>query len=98
MMVDPRTKHLRTVRRRQRAARRWSVIGGGLTGAAAILAPYAGLGLPDAFWAAGAGMSAVLAVWRWRDYREIRALPVPEPMDPAAQAAELRRKVVSAVS
>jgi hypothetical protein len=43
-------------------------------------------------------MSAVLAVWRWRDYREIRALPVPDPMDPAAQAAELRRKVVSAVS
>jgi hypothetical protein len=37
-------------------------------------------------------------VWRWRDFRETRALPVPEPVDPAVAAAELRRKVVSAVS
>jgi hypothetical protein len=95
---DQRTKHLRKLRRQLRGARRWSVIGGGLTGATAILAPYAGLGLPDAFWAAGAGASVVLAVWRWRDFRETRALPVPEPVDPAVAAAELRRKVVSAVS
>jgi hypothetical protein len=97
-MIDERTKHLRKLRRRQRSARRWSVIGGGLAGATAILAPYAGLGLPDVFWAAGAGASVALAAWRWRDYREIRALPVPEPLDPAVAAAQLRRKVVSAVS
>lgn len=97
-MVDQRTKHLRTLRRRLRAARRWSVIGGGLSGATAILAPYAGLGLPDAFWAAGAGASVALAIWRWRDFRELKALPVPDPVDPAVAAAELRRKVVSAVS
>lgn len=97
-MVDQRAKHLRKLRRRLRAARRWSVIGGGLGGATVILAPYAGLGLPDVFWAAGAGASVALAVWRWRDYREIRALPVPDPVDPAVAAAQLRRKVVSAVS
>jgi hypothetical protein len=97
-MMDERAKHLRKLRRRQRSARRWSVIGSGLAGATAILAPYGGLGLPDVFWAAGAGASVALAAWRWLDYREMRALPVPEPLDPAIAAAQWRRKVVSAVS
>jgi hypothetical protein len=97
-MADQRTKHLRKLRRLLRSARRWSVIGGGLSGATVVLAPYAGLGVPDAAWAAGAGASVALAVWRWRDFREMKALPVPDPVDPATAVAEMRRKVVSAVS
>jgi hypothetical protein len=97
-MADQRTKHLRRLRRLLSSARRWSVLGGGLAGATAVLVPYDGLGLGDAGWAAGAGASVALAIWRWRDYREMKALPVPEPTDPATAAAELRRKVVSAVS
>lgn len=97
-MADQRTKHLRRLRRLLGSARRWSVIGGGLAGATAILVPYEGLGVGDAGWAAGAGAAVALAVWRWRDFREMKALPVPEPTDPATAAAELRRKVVSAVS
>lgn len=97
-MADERTKHLRRLRRLLGSARRWSVIGGGLAGAAAILVPYEGLGIGDAGWAAGAGASVALAVWRWRDYRELKALPVPEPTDPATTAEMLRRKVVNAVS
>ena len=76
-MADQRTKHLRRLRRLLRSARRWSVIGGGLSGATAILAPYAGLGVPDAAWAAGAGASVALAVWRWRDFREMRRCRCP---------------------
>jgi hypothetical protein len=95
--VDERGKHLRKLKRRKRGSRRWSVLAGMLGGAAAILVPYAGIGLPDAFWAAGAGGSLVIAIWRWRDYRELAALPVPPPTDPAEAALALRRKVVSAV-
>jgi hypothetical protein len=97
-VADQRTKHLRRLRRLLNSARRWSVLGGGLGGATAILVPYEGLGLGDAGWAAGAGAAVALAVWKWRDYREMKALPVPDPTDPATAAAELRRKVVSAVS
>lgn len=97
-MADQRTKHLRRLRRLLNSARRWSVLGGGLGGATVILVPYEGLGVGDAGWAAGAGAAVALAVWKWRDYREMKALPVPEPTDPATAVAELRRKVVSAVS
>jgi len=54
-----------------------------LTAAAAVLTPYAGIGLPDAFWAAGAGASVALAWWRWSDHRQLAALPAPPPPDPA---------------
>jgi hypothetical protein len=96
-MADERSRHLRRLRRRLKGARRWSVFGGALTGATAVLVPYAGLGLPDAFWAAGAGSALMLAVWRWKDYRELAAQPVPPPTDPAEAAAALRRRIVSAV-
>jgi hypothetical protein len=98
IVADERTKHLRRLRRRRRGARRWSVLAGGFGGASAVLIPYAGLGLPDAFWAAAAGGSVVVALWRWRDFRELSALPVPPPADPALLAADLRRRLVAAVS
>jgi hypothetical protein len=75
--MDERTKHGRHLRRLRAAARRWSVLAGALVGAAAVLTPYAGLGLGDAAWAAAAGGSIVLASWRWADYRAFAAQPVP---------------------
>ncbi|MGH3647834.1 MAG: phage shock envelope stress response protein PspM [Micromonosporaceae bacterium] len=76
---DPRDRQLRRLHRLRRSARRWTVYAGGLGGATAVLVPYAGLGLPDAWWAAAAGCSMVLALFRWLDYRRIAALPLPEP-------------------
>lgn len=96
-MADARAKHLRKLKRRKRGVRTASVFAGIYGGATAILVPYAGLGLPDAIWAAAAGGSAILAFWRWRDYRELAARPVPPPQDPAMAAAELRRKVTHAI-
>jgi hypothetical protein len=81
--VDERTRYFRRLKRLRGSARRWSVVGGGLTAAAAVLTPYAGIGLPDAFWAAGAGASVALAWWRWSDHRELAALPAPPAPDPA---------------
>jgi hypothetical protein len=78
-MADARSKHLRKLRRRLRGARSMSIQAGVLAGASAILVPHAGLGAPDAVWVAAAGGSVVAAFWRWRDYREVRALPVPDP-------------------
>jgi hypothetical protein len=48
-----------------------------------VLVPYSGLGLADAFWAAAAGGSVMLAGWRWADYRAVAAQPVPSELDPA---------------
>jgi hypothetical protein len=87
--VDERTRYFRRLRRLRNSARRWSVVGGGLTAAAAVLTPYAGIGLPDAFWAAGAGASAALAWWRWSDHRELAALPAPPAPDPALAGQRL---------
>ena len=81
-MVDERARRERRMRRLRRAARRWSVVAGALVGGAAVLTPYAGLGLADAFWVAAAGGSAVLAGWRWVDYRALASQPVPA-LDPA---------------
>lgn len=94
---DPRATHLRRLRRHRRSARRWSVIAAGLTGAAAVLAPYAGLGIVDAFWAAGAGSTLLLAVFRWRDYRDVAALPLPEPARPAERNPDVVRLVATAM-
>ncbi|GGM58257.1 hypothetical protein ACFFX1_51455 [Dactylosporangium sucinum] len=96
-MATARTKHLKRLRRLHRSARGWSVRAGLLTGATAVLVPYSGLGLPDAFWAAGAGGSIAIAVWRWLDYRAFRRLPVPEEPDPALVGAAAREKLVGLV-
>ncbi|MEH1102480.1 hypothetical protein V6V16_25310, partial [Micromonospora sp. CPCC 205561] len=86
-MADERTRYFRRLSGLRRSARRWSVTAGGLGGAAAVLTPYAGLGLPDAAWAAGAGGALVLAAWRWVDLRALAARPAPPPLDPAEAAA-----------
>jgi hypothetical protein len=96
-MADERTRHLRRLRRRRRSAQRWSVLAGTLGGGTAVLVPYAGLGLPDAVWAAAAGGSVVLALWRWRDARELAAAPVPPPPDPALAATIARQRIAAAV-
>ncbi|MFY1669264.1 phage shock envelope stress response protein PspM [Plantactinospora sp. WMMB334] len=95
-MADLRTRHLRRLRGLRRSARRWSVLAGGLGGAAAILTPYQGLGLPDAFWAAAAGGSVALAVWRWVDLRALAAQPVPPPPEPVTPD-QVRARLVAAV-
>jgi hypothetical protein len=73
------------------------VLGGGLVGATAILIPYHGLGLPDAAWAAAAGGSLAVALWRWADLRQLAAQPVPPPPDPALTAEQARARLVAAV-
>jgi hypothetical protein len=87
--VDQRTRYFRRLRRLRNSARRWSVVGGGLTAAAAVLTPYAGIGIPDAIWAASAGASVALAYWRWSDHRALAALPAPPPPDPALAGQRL---------
>jgi hypothetical protein len=87
--VDERTRYFRRLKRLRGSARRWSVVGGGLAAATAVLTPYAGLGLGDAAWAAGAGASIALAWWRFRDYQEQAALPPPPAPDPALAGQRL---------
>jgi hypothetical protein len=97
-VADPRTRYFRRLKRLRRSARRWSVLAGGLGGAAAILTPYSGLGLPDAAWTGLAGAAAVLAAWRWSDLRALAAQPAPEPPDPAVAAEQARARLVAAVT
>lgn len=93
--MDERGKYFRRLKRLRGSARRWSVLGGGLTAAAAVLVPYSGIGLADAAWAAGAGASVVLARWRWRDYRELESQPAPAQTLPGPRfAAALERTEV----
>jgi hypothetical protein len=89
IVVDERARHFRRLRRLRRSARRWSVLGLGLGGAAAVLTPYAGIGVPDAAWAAAAGGSVALACWRWADLKVALAQPVPDPPDPAIARARM---------
>lgn len=96
-MASDRTRHLKRLRKLHRSARGWSVRAGLLTGATAVLVPYSGLGLPDAFWAAAAGGSIAITVWRWLDYRAFRALPVPPEPDPALAGAVARERLVGLV-
>src|SRR4051794_22539582 len=93
MVVDARARYFRRLERLRNSARRWSVIGGGLTAATAVLTPYAGIGLGDAFWAAGAGASVALAWWRWTDHRELAAVEPP----PAPVAALPGQRLMAAV-
>ncbi|MEU4687938.1 hypothetical protein [Actinoplanes sp. NPDC023714] len=87
--MDDRTKHFKRLRRLRGSARRWSVLGGGLTGAAVVLTPYAGIGIADAAWAAAAGGSVVLAWFRWSDHRELAATPAPPPPPPVIGSPRL---------
>jgi hypothetical protein len=87
--VDQRSKYFRRLGRLRNSARRWSVVGGGLVAATAVLTPYAGLGIADAAWAAGAGASVALAWWRFRDFRELAAIPPPPAPDPALPGRRL---------
>ena len=68
-----------------------------LVGATAVLVPYRGLGLWDAFWAAAAGGSLAVTAWRWGDYRALRAEPVPPAIDPALAGALTRDRLSTAV-
>ena len=95
-MADLRARHHRRLRRLRRSARWWSVWAGGLGGAAAVLTPYHGLGLPDAAWAAAAGGSVALAIWRWSDLRALAAQPVPPAPEPMT-AEQARARLVAAV-
>jgi hypothetical protein len=88
---DPRARHFRRLRRLRRSARGWTIRAGLFTGAAGVLLPYHGLGLPDALWAAAAGGSLALAGLRWTEARAFAALPAPPPADPALAAARTRR-------
>jgi hypothetical protein len=96
-VFDPRTRYFKRLRRLRRSARRWSVFAGGLTGAAAVLTPYSGLGLADAFWAGAAGASLAVTFWRWTDFRALAAQPAPEPVDPALAGEQARARLVAAV-
>jgi hypothetical protein len=82
-MRDERSRHIRRLRRLRASARRWTVVAGGLLGAAVVVVPYQGLGSWDAVWAGLAGASSVLAWWRWADHRMLATRPLPDPPDPA---------------
>ena len=87
--MDERARYFRRLERLRGSARRWSVVGGGLTAAAAVLTPYSGIGVADAFWAAGAGATAVLAWWRWSDHRALAAVPAPPAPPPTLPGQRL---------
>jgi hypothetical protein len=97
MAGDARAKHLKRLLRLRRSARGWSVRAGLLIGATAVLVPYRGLGWPDAIWAALAGGSIAVTGWRWSDYRELAAQPVPEPVQPALLGGPVGDKLTAAV-
>jgi hypothetical protein len=87
--VDERARYFRRLKRLHNSARRWSVVGGGLAAAAAVLTPYAGIGPADAVWAAAAGATVALAWWRWNDHRALAAIPAPPAPDPALAGRRL---------
>lgn len=92
-MADLRTRHLTRLRWLRRSARWWTVTAGGLVGATVVLLPYEGIGLPDAFWAAGAGGSVAIAFWRWADLRALATQPIPEPLSESARAARNQQRL-----
>ncbi|MGX6602614.1 phage shock envelope stress response protein PspM [Micromonosporaceae bacterium Da 78-11] len=87
--MDERNRYFRRLKRLRGSARRWSVVGGGLTAATAVLTPYAGIGIADAVWAGTAGASVALAWWRWSDHRALAATPAPPALDPALSGQRL---------
>jgi hypothetical protein len=96
-MGDPRVKYERRRYRLRGAARRWSVLSATLTGAALVLLPYHGIGLPDAAWLAAAGGSAAVTWWRWRDLRELTLQGPPPPVDPELRAAQTQARIESVI-
>jgi hypothetical protein len=96
-MADERARYFRRLRRLRRGARRWTIIAATFGGFAAVLLPYRGIGLPDAFWAAFAGGSAAIAWWRWSDMRRLAATPAPPELDPAEAARRTRQKLAAMV-
>ncbi|HEX5597693.1 MAG TPA: hypothetical protein VFX61_17000 [Micromonosporaceae bacterium] len=97
-MAAERDRYFRRLRRLRRSARRWSVLASALGGATAVFVPYAGLGPHDAIWAAAAGGSTALALWRWSDLRALAAQPVPAEPDPALAAERSRARLVAMVN
>jgi hypothetical protein len=97
VVKDPRARYFRRLNKLRRSARHRSVWAGILVGAAAVLVPYHGIGLFDAFWAAAAGGTAVAAAWRWRDARELAAQPAPPELDPAMAGALARQRLVGVI-
>ena len=87
--MDERTRYFRRLRKLRNSARRWSVLGGGLVAATAVLTPYSGIGIADAIWAGAAGSSVALAWWRWSDHRALAAIPPPPAPDPALAGQRL---------
>ena len=87
--MDERTRYFRRLKRLRGSARRWSVLGGGLVAATAVLTPYSGIGVVDAIWAGAAGSSVALAWWRWSDHRALAALPPPPAPDPVLAGQRL---------
>lgn len=96
-MGDPRAKYYSRLRRLRRSARRWSVLACALFGAAIVLLPYHGVGLPDAFWMAAAGGAGALTWWRWSDVRELAREGAPPELDPAVRAAHTQMKIEAVV-
>ncbi|CAM3206090.1 phage shock envelope stress response protein PspM [Stackebrandtia soli] len=70
--------HLKRLRSRKRAARRWSVLAGLFGGVSAVAVPLGGLTAVDAVWTGLFGASAIFAAFRWSDYR---ALAKASPQD-----------------
>jgi hypothetical protein len=96
-MADARAKYYARLRRLRRSARRWSVVAGSLLMATAVLLPYAGIGLADVFWAAGAGGTTALALWRWSDLRALASQPAPPELDPAQRASHTQQRIEAVV-
>jgi hypothetical protein len=86
---DPRARHLRRLRRSRASARAWTVWAATFGGSAAVAVPYAGLGWLDIGWAGAAGGSLAFAVLRWRDHQALRAVPVPDPIEPRPPAQRI---------
>ena len=59
--MDERTRYFRRLKRLRNSARRWSVLGGGLVAATAVLTPYSGIGIAYAIWS-GLGIVLISAV------------------------------------
>lgn len=74
------------------------MLAGTFAGAAAVLVPYHGLGVPDAFWAAAAGGTTALAVWRWREARELAGQPLPAAAYPESAVERARHTVEAALA
>ncbi len=83
---DPVLRYERAVRRAQDVARRRTITAAGLTGAAAILVPYSGLGLLDVGWVAASAATTTSAVLAVRRAKHLRA-QIPPARPPRLSSA-----------